>query len=478
MGINGKVPATVKINGSYNGTFLATDDDFSYDSNKLALEWQWNHNPDNTAWSVTERKGYLRLRNKSLATNILDAKNTLTQRTEGPFCSSIIKLDASNMKAGDYAGLSAFQYKYGNVGVYIADDGSKKIYMAENGVASSGGEISESYNRIIEEVDMTGNEIYLKVDFKFNDVNGNNISNNIDKANFYYSYDGSNWIKIGNELIMSYDLKMFTGYRSAIYSYATKTTGGYADIDSFDYERAEWNQPEEIKPNSLGWYFSNGFENDTEDWTGRGTANVASSANTGYVGNHSLFVSGRTSSWNGAQKILSDRVFKPGKEYSFSVNVKFDSEKITDKFFMKLEYSDADGKKQYAPIAEGIAVKGEWMQLSNPNFKIPLDAEDMHLYIETYDSNNNFYIDEAIGAVGGTGILGAGVQKFILGDINFDGVVDAYDMILARQGCLSSFDSTLAQAAADVDQNGVYDKADLVLIQDFILGIIKKFPVA
>lgn len=139
MGINGKVPATIEINGSYNGTFLATADDFSYDSNKLALEWQWNHNPDNTAWSVTERKGYLRLRNKSLATNILDAKNTLTQRTEGPFCSSIIKLDASNMKSGDYAGLSAFQYKYGNVGVYIADDGSKKIYMAENGIASSGG---------------------------------------------------------------------------------------------------------------------------------------------------------------------------------------------------------------------------------------------------------------------------------------------------------------------------------------------------
>lgn len=144
---------------------------------------------------------------------------------------------------------------------------------------------------------------------------------------------------------------------------------------------------------------------------------------------------------------------------------------------MKLEYSDANGKKQYALIAEGIAVKGDDAAFK-PNFKIPLDAEDMYLYIETYDGNNNFYIDEAIGAVGGTGILGAGVQKFILGDINFDGVVDAYDMILARRGCLSSFDSTLAQAAADVDQNGVYDKADLVLIQDFILGRIKEFPVA
>ena len=101
----------------------------------------------------------------------------------------------------------------------------------------------------------------------------------------------------------------------------------------------------------------------------------------------------------------------------------------------------------------------------------------MYLILK-HNSNNNFYIDEAIGAVGGTGILGAGVQKFILGDINFDGVVDVYDMILARQGCLSSFDSTLAQAAADVDRSGVFDETDLVLIQDFILGRIKEFPMA
>lgn len=479
MGENGKVPKTITVNGSYNGTFLAADDDFSYGSNDLALEWQWNHNPDNTAWSVTERQGYLRLKNKTLATNILNARNTLTQRTEGPACSSVIKLDTSNMKAGDYAGLSAFQYKYGNVGVYVADDGSKKIYMAENGIAASGGDISDSYNKIVEETDLNGNEIYLKVDFKFNNVDSDlNISYNLDKANFYYSYDGSSWTKIGNELSMSYDLKLFTGYRSAIYSYATKTTGGYADIDFFDYERADWNQPTEVTPNDFGWYFNNGFENDTEGWTGRGSAEVSSSSQTGYVGNSSLYVTGRTSAWNGAQKSLNSSVFKPGNEYSFSANVKYTSGNVVDTFFMKLQYVDGSGDTKYATIAESTAIKGEWVQLANSKFKIPSDASNMYLYIETADSTNSFYLDETIGAVGGTGILGAGSQKIILGDINSDSVVDSFDLVLARKGHTDGFKSTAAQIAADVDQNGIFDETDLALLQEFLLGKITKFPVS
>ncbi|MFQ9436678.1 MAG: hypothetical protein ACLR1R_10175 [Ruminococcus callidus] len=53
---------TLEIDSDYAGTQLTKDDDFTYSSNKLDLEWQWNHNPDNTAWSVTERPGYLRLK--------------------------------------------------------------------------------------------------------------------------------------------------------------------------------------------------------------------------------------------------------------------------------------------------------------------------------------------------------------------------------------------------------------------------------
>lgn len=480
MGVNGEVPLTLEIDSDYAGTQLAKDDDFTYSSNKLDLEWQWNHNPDNTAWSVTERPGYLRLKNNTLATNLLDARNTLTQRTEGPSCSSIIKLDTSGMKAGDYAGLSAFQFKYGNVGVYVADDGSKKIYMANNGGYSDSSTVGDSYNNIVEQTNLSGNEIYLKVDFLFNKVDSSGSSSyNIDKANFYYSYDGTSWTKIGEELSMVYSLTLFTGYRSGIYSYATKTTGGYADIDYFDYERADWNTATVIEPNDFGWYFADGFEGDICSWESRGAASIQTSGRTAYVGSEALLVQNRTAAWNGAYKTLNPRAFVPGNEYSFSVNVTYFDGAATDQFYLKLEYTDANGDTQYATIAEGTGIKGEWVQLANKNYLIPADATEMKLYVETAETTNNFYIDEAIGAVGGTGILGAGEAKdIILGDLNFDGVINVFDLCMAKQGISDGFTSTAEKIAADVNQDETADITDVKLIQDFILAKITEFPVA
>lgn len=285
MGVNGEAPLTFDVEGGYSGTQLAKADSFSYESDELALEWQWNHNPDNTSWSVTERDGWLRLKNSTIASNILNARNTLTQRTEGPSCSSMIKIDTAGMKVGDYAGLSAFQFKYGNVGVYVADDGTKRIYMAENGGYSSNAEVSDSYDKIAEETQLNGNEIYLKIDFLFNTVDSSgNSSYNIDRASFYYSYDGKIWTKIGNDLSMTYDLKLFTGYRSGIYSYDTKTTGGWTDIDFFDYERAEWNESTVILPDDNGYFFHDTFEGSTDNWNGRGSADILTSGRTAYAG--------------------------------------------------------------------------------------------------------------------------------------------------------------------------------------------------
>ena len=478
MGVNGKAPVTMEIDGDYAGTFLAGDDDFSYSSNQLNLLWQWNHNPDNTAWSLTDRPGWLRLTNKTLATNLLNARNTLTQRTEGPSCSSVIKLDASGMKPGDYAGLSAFQFKYGNIGVYVTDSGEKKIYMAENGGYSSSAAVTDSYNKIIAETPLAGNEIYLKAEFLFNTVDGNlNASYNLDKADFYYSYDGNSWNKLGNTLSMAYDLKLFTGYRSGIYSYATKTTGGHADIDFFDYERADWNTPSVIEPDANGWYFHSAFEGTTDAWTGRGAAEVSTSGRTAYAGSEALLVQGRTAAWNGATRSLNTRAFNPGSAYSFSANVMYLDGGASDTFFMKLQYRDGNGDTQYSTIAEGETIRGEWVQLRNTGYVIPADASDMQLYIETADSTNNFYVDEAIGAVEGTEIQGAGDgRKLIRGDLNEDGRIDGVDLALIRRGLTAGFADSYAEIAADVNQDTQITVADAVLIQNYLIGKIREFP--
>uniref|UniRef100_UPI00266D692B alpha/beta hydrolase-fold protein n=1 Tax=uncultured Ruminococcus sp. TaxID=165186 RepID=UPI00266D692B len=187
-------------------------------------------------------------------------------------------------------------------------------------------------------------------------------------------------------------------------------------------------------------------------------------------------VQNRTAAWNGAGRTLNPKAFVPGKEYSFSVNVEYFDGDATDQFFLKLAYTDANGEAQYATVAEGTAVKGEWVQLANKNYQIPEDATNMVLYVETAESTNNFYLDEAIGAVGGTSILGAGESKpFHLGDVNADGVINGIDLALARQGVSGAFSGNAARLAADVDQSGSADGTDLQLIQDYLLGKITAF---
>lgn len=464
MGVNGKAPVTFTVEGDYKGTHLAKDDDFSYSENKLALEWQWNHNPDNKSWSVTEREGYLRLKNNTLATNIINARNTLTQRTEGPACSSVIKLDTKGMKVGDYAGLSAFQFKYGNVGVYVADDGSKRIFMSENGGYQGATNIMNSSNKIIEQVNLSGNEIYLKVDFKFNNVDGNlNVSNNIDKANFYYSYDGNNWTKIGNELSMVYDLKMFTGYRSGIFSYGTKNLGGYADIDFFDYERADWNLPTVIEPDENGNYFCSTFESSTDSWKSRGPATVTVSSDEAFESSKSLFVSERESSWNGATKQLSTGVFKPGEAYSFSADVfNYDSDEPVN-FFIKLEYTDSAGEVIYDTIAQSKGKKGTWMHLENLSYTIPSDATNMSVYIETEEGTASFFADNICG-----GLKREVDYDFIYGDVNGDAVIDVFDITAARAIMNNGSNDTVAKLAADINKSGAVDEEDVLKIKEYI----------
>jgi len=484
MGVNGKAPVTLTVDGTYTGTDLAGDDDFSYTSNDLALEWQWNHNPDNKSWSLTERDGWLRLHNNNMASHILNARNTLTMRTEGPACSSYIKLDTKGMKPGDHAGLSAFQLKFGNIGVYVTDSGAKKIYMSQNG----GDAIDTTTDKKMAETDLTGDEVYLKVDFKFSNVNSDkSASNDIDKANFYYSYDGSNWTKLGEELKMSYDLKLFTGYRSGIYSYPTKSTGGYADIDFFEYDRTPWNGSDGskavhgkgghvIEPDENGYYFHSTFEGSSDSWEGRGAASVTTSGRTAYAGKESLLVQDRTDAWNGVNRKLNS-AFKAGEEYSFSTDVIYLDGPDSQLFYLTMQYEDTEGTVHYDKVAKGTAVKGEWIQLSNTNFLIPEGASNLNLYVETAEGDSNFYIDEAIGAVAGTKIEGAGEAPVItLGDVDCDGRIDAFDIALARMGLIDGFDSKYSELAADVDKSGKFELNDVVLIQQFVLGKIKEFP--
>lgn len=230
---NGRVPHSAQIPlPSYDtGKRIVESDDFS--DKHLKINWQWNHNPINGAWSLSERPGFLRLKTSQVADNIYLARNTISQRMEGPKSRAIIDLDISKMKDGDIAGLAAFNGDSGLLSV--EKDGTDKyltmstsiVNLENDSKAVLGVEAKE-----IARIEISKDRVYLRVDVDFN----------LDKdwATFYYSFDNKQWTSFGEPFKMKFDYRrFFMGTRFAIFNYATKSIGGYVDINSFDYKRLD-----------------------------------------------------------------------------------------------------------------------------------------------------------------------------------------------------------------------------------------------
>ena len=229
---NGKIPAVMgKPVAGYDGGEIVSSDEF--DSDKMNIDWQWNHNPINDAWSLTERPGFMRLKTSRVVPNLYVAPNTLTQRMEGPECKGIVKMDISKMKDGDVAGLSAFN---GDAGVVqVKKQGKKLILVAESQSCKMTDKeklitdvaITEAYRQ---ELDKKTKDVYFRLDADFRPGK--------DLATLYYSIDGENWTKVLGDYKMIFDYRrFFMGSKFAIFNYATKKKGGLVDVDWFRYER-------------------------------------------------------------------------------------------------------------------------------------------------------------------------------------------------------------------------------------------------
>ena len=182
-------------------------DDFN--EGKLKPIWQWNHIPVDNMWSLTERKGYLRLHSMP-SPDLWWAKNSLTQRAIGPISVPTVKLDTSGLVEGDVAGLALLNIPYAWIGIKCKTDGK----------------VIEQFNQLTNEtktVPFEGKEIWLRA----------NCDYLKDKSTFSYSLDGKKFEPIGGEFTMVYQLKTFQGIRYTLFNFnTTKKSGGYADFDS------------------------------------------------------------------------------------------------------------------------------------------------------------------------------------------------------------------------------------------------------
>ena len=194
-----------------NKVIPQSSDDFS--KSTLPQQWEWNYQPRADKWSLTERKGWLRLHAfKPLQqNNLLKVGNTLTQRSMRSTSNVVIlKLDLSGMADGQKAGLTHFgRPNYSAIGV-VNDDGVKKLEFNVKGTITIGPAL-------------TGNSLWLKSVWGLDGL-----------SQYYYSTDGKNYAAYGTPYQLMWG--SYRGDRLGIYTYNNKVEEGYLDIDFFQYD--------------------------------------------------------------------------------------------------------------------------------------------------------------------------------------------------------------------------------------------------
>ena len=171
------------------------------DFNGIALGrvWQWNHNPDDSKWSL--KNGRLHLQSMP-AEQLMWARNTLTQRVIGP--TSVA----------------------GNINVPcswigIVKEGKQTILRC----------FEQTTNDTIDTpLTSLTSKIYLRMVGDFDH----------DRAHYEYSLDGKEFKQLGREMPLSYQLISFQGSRHALFAFNHKgRDGGYAEFDNFTVEEPQ-----------------------------------------------------------------------------------------------------------------------------------------------------------------------------------------------------------------------------------------------
>ena len=228
---NGRIPESfeVPLTPYLPEEGITGSDDF--EGKKLKKIWQWNHNPINSMWSLTEREGWLRLKTSRITDNLFLAPNTITQRMMGPECEATVCIDLSAMKDGDVCGMAAFNGDSGLLS--IAQEGKRRtlqLTFESVELKDPGKQVVGVKKEEIATVSLRNSKIWLRIHGDFNLGK--------DLATFSYSTDGKTFSTIGREFKMRFDYRrFFMGTKFALYCYATKQYGGWADFDDFTFKQ-------------------------------------------------------------------------------------------------------------------------------------------------------------------------------------------------------------------------------------------------
>ncbi len=212
VGNNGKPYTTYtkpNVGATYPITVLSTTDSFR--SYPLGLQWEWNHTPDNGAWTLFERPGWLRLKTGAVVEKLTQARNMLTQRIyayTNKASKGTVRIDVSHLQQDPYA--------------YIAvekKDGKCRLVWRQDQLRTNDGFTPKETAKKLTIPDV----VYLRATMNYNDS----------KTKFYYSLDNKTFTPLGDQTTLSFNLTVFVGARFGLFCYATQENEerGYADFD-------------------------------------------------------------------------------------------------------------------------------------------------------------------------------------------------------------------------------------------------------
>ena len=198
------------------------------------------------------------------------------------------------------------------------------------------------------------------------------------------------------------------------------------------------------------------FETANDSFTGRLGCQAAWTSDEHYNQNCSLFVSERTSAWQGGIRDVSS-IIKAGETYQISAAVLQKSGAEVE-MKMSLQYNDTSDKTNYSDVALGNAPDGEWTILSNDAYTVPEGATNLQLYVETTESLTDFYIDSVT----------IKVQTQTEFDVNGDETVDEKDLADMMAFLSKSPNCPELVGTADVNKDEKVDLQDFFLLKDRI----------
>ena len=405
----------------------AASDEFNSDS--LGLQWMWNHNPDNSKWSLTGSS--LRLK-ATTAKDFWHARNSLTQKGQGPVSTGTIKIDCSAMQPGDICGLGMLGDPRGYIAV---TRDPKRIIMTEEEV------VKATVNNI------TSNILYFRIEMNFMNK----------QAKFFWKDDNRDWQQLGPSITMGFDWQYgtFQGEQYAIMNFNPNGSSGYKDVDCLRLNDIPGdNQTPQPTPTPRQAFMKIEAENYNNHLGIQTESCSEGGENIGFIEDGDYVVYKNIDFGSGAS--------------SFEARVASD----TDGGSIELRLDSINGPLIGTCPVDGT---GGWQTWTTVACDVS-GAEGSHdLYLK-FTGGSGYLFNINWWKFNAEVIDPTPTPNEHLGDLNSDGSIDSTDLQLLKRHLLrKSLLTGTSLSNADVNRDGSVDSTDCTLLKRYILRIIRSF---